>query len=85
MFLLKDTSQHGDTGEALPAAPRSRVKHSITEPLCTGGWGMILITVILIYRRWVFMAYSEKLSDIIALGICEVYYTKKSNIAFALA
>ena len=37
MFLLKDTSQHGDTGEALPAAPRSRVKHSITEPLCTGG------------------------------------------------
>ena len=31
------------------------------------------------------MAYSEKLSDIIALWKCEIYYTKKVNIAFALA
>ena len=31
------------------------------------------------------MAYSEKLSDIIDLEKCEVYSTKKANIAFALA
>ena len=32
------------------------------------------------------MTYSEKLSDIIALGKCEVHYTKKANIIdFALA
>ena len=31
------------------------------------------------------MAFSEKLSDIIALGKCEVYYTKKAKIALALA
>ena len=33
------------------------------------------------------MAYSEKFSDIIALGKYDVYYTKrqKLNIAFALA
>ena len=31
------------------------------------------------------MAYSEKLSDIIVLEKCEVYNTKKVNIAFALA
>ena len=31
------------------------------------------------------MAYSEKLSDMIVLGKDEVHYTKKENIAFALA
>ena len=31
------------------------------------------------------MAYSEKLSDIILLEKCEVYFTKKANIAFPLA
>ena len=31
------------------------------------------------------MAYSEKLSDIIVLEKCEVYSTKKANIAFGLA
>ena len=31
----------------------------------------------LIYRHWVIMAYSKKLSDIIVLGKCEVYSTKK--------
>ena len=31
------------------------------------------------------MAYSEKLSDIIALVNCEVYNAKKANIALALA
>ena len=30
------------------------------------------------------MAYNEKLSDIIALGKYEVYYTIKANVAYAL-
>ena len=31
------------------------------------------------------MSYSHKLSDIIALGKCEVHYAKKASITFALA
>ena len=42
-----------------------------------GGGGKILIIVILIYRHWVIIANSEKLSDIIVLEQCEVYSTKK--------
>ena len=49
------------------------------------GRGKILITAMLIYRHWVIMAYSEKLADIMVLEKCEVYSTKKDNIAFALA
>ena len=41
------------------------------------GWGKILITVMLIYRYLVIMAYSEKLSDIIVSDNCEVYSTNK--------
>ena len=36
-----------------------------------GGGGKILIIVILIYRHWVIIAKSEKLSDIIVLEKCE--------------
>ena len=43
----------------------------------TGVCGKILVTVMLIYRQWAIMAYSENLSDIIALGKCEVHYTNK--------
>ena len=43
------------------------------------------ITVMLIFRHLVIMANSGKLSDIIGLEKCEVYTTKKANIAFALA
>ena len=39
----------------------------------------------LIYRHLVIMAHSGKLSNIIGLEKCEVYTTKKANIAFALA
>ena len=45
----------------------------------------LLITVMLIYRQWVIMACSEKLSDTIFLEKFKVYTTKKANIAFALA
>ena len=31
----------------------------------------------LIFRHWVIIAFSENLSDIIALGKCEFYYPKK--------
>ena len=48
------------------------------------GCGKILITVMLIYRHWVIMAYRAKLSDILVLEKCEVYL-HKANIAFALA
>ena len=41
------------------------------------GWGKIVITVALIYRHWVMMAYSEKLSEIVDLEKCEVYSIKK--------
>ena len=58
---------------------------SLTPPEGSGGRGKILITVMLIYRHWVIMTYSEKLSDIIVLKKCEVYSTQKANIAFALA
>ena len=50
-----------------------------------GGDGTFLITVMLIYRHWVIMAYSNKMSDIIVLKKCEVYSTENVNIAFALA
>ena len=43
--------------------------------------GKMSLTVMLIYRYWVIMAYSEKWSDIIALGKREVYYTKQTNTA----
>ena len=36
------------------------------------------LTVMLIYRHWAIIAYSENLSDIIALGRCEVHYIKKT-------
>ena len=58
---------------------------SLTLPKGSGGWGKFFITAMLIYRHWVIMAYREKLSDIIVLGKCEVYSTKKANIAFAFA
>ena len=41
------------------------------------GGVIFLITVMFIYRHWVTMAYSEKLSDIIVLEKCEFYSTKK--------
>ena len=48
------------------------------------GWDQILITVMHnVYRHYVIVAYSEKLSDIIVLKKFEVYSTKKANIAFA--
>ena len=47
------------------------------------GRGKILIIVMLIYRHLVIMAYSEKLSDIIAMRKWEVYHTKKVTLAFA--
>ena len=49
------------------------------------GRGIFFNIVMLIYRHWVIMTYSEILSDIIVLEKCEVYSTKKANIAFALA
>ena len=36
------------------------------------GWDKILITVMLIFRHCVFMAYSEKLSDKIVFEKCEL-------------
>ena len=44
-----------------------------------------LITVMLIYRHWVIMAYSDRFLDIIVLKKCEVYSTKNVNIPFVLA
>ena len=41
-----------------------------------------IVTAMLIYR---YLTISEKLSDIIALGKCEVHNTQKANIALALA
>ena len=47
-------------------------------------WGKIVITVMLIYRHWVIMAYSKKLSDtgLIALG---KWKADHKNITFTLA
>ena len=55
----------------------------LTLPKVTGGLGKILDTVMLIYRHWAVMANSEKLSDKIALGKCEVHY-KKSQYSFCI-
>ena len=41
----------------------------LTPPKGSGGWGKILITVMLIYMHWAIMAYSEKLSDIKAFKL----------------
>ena len=43
----------------------------------SGGWGKLLIVVMLIYSYWVIIEYSEKFSDIIVLEESEVYSTKK--------
>ena len=37
---------------------------------------MVFDIIVLIYRYWVIMAHSENWFDIIALGKCEVPYTK---------
>ena len=37
---------------------------------------MIFDIIVLIYRDWAIMAHSENWFDIIALGKCEVPYTK---------
>ena len=39
--------------------------------------GVIFVTVMLIYRHWVIMAFNDKLTDIIAFGKCKVQYIKK--------
>ena len=44
----------------------------------SGGWGKTLITHMLIYRHWVIMTYSERLSDILLFEKCVVYSTKKA-------
>ena len=49
----------------------------LTLPKGSGWWSKILSTVLLIYRHWIIMAYSEKFSDTIVLEHCEVYTTKK--------
>ena len=54
-----------------------KFKYSTFDPTLGVRWGKILITVMLIYRHWVFMPYSGNLSDIIVLEKCEVYSTKK--------
>ena len=48
---------------------------TLTPPKGSEEWDKMLITVMLIYRYWVIMSYSENLSDITDLGKCEVYYT----------
>ena len=53
-----------------------------TPPIPKGGglWGSkILVTVMLIFRHWVIIDYSEKLSDIIVLLKYEVYSTKSKS------
>ena len=40
------------------------------------GWGKTVDTDVQIYMHWVIISHSEKLSDIIDLGKCEVHYTK---------
>ena len=56
----------------------------MTRPKGPEGWGKILITVMLIYRHWVIIALSEKLSDISFGEILSLLH-KKANIAFELA
>ena len=48
------------------------------------GLGKNLITVMLIYRHWVILAYSEKLSDLIVFRNVK-FIPQEANIAFALA
>ena len=48
-------------------------------PKGSGGLGKFIVTVMLIYcKHWAIVAYSVKLSDIIALGTCEVHFLKKA-------
>ena len=47
------------------------------------GVGQNFNHIMLIYRHWVTMAYSEKLSDLRVLEKCEsLFFYKKTNIAF---
>ena len=43
------------------------------------GWGKMFVTVMLIYRHWAIMVYSEKLSDII-FGKRKVHYPQKADM-----
>ena len=51
----------------------------LTPPKGSGERGNILTPLMLIYRHWAIMAYSEKWSDIIDLDKCEDYYAKKQK------
>ena len=44
--MSSSRTQHSDAGEAQPAAPRSRVKHSTTEPLCSPGHLVQMLTTL---------------------------------------
>ena len=54
----------------------AKFKYITFDPV-EGVRGKFFVTVMLIYGHLAIMAYTEKLSDIIALGKCEVHYTKK--------
>ena len=56
----------------------------LTPPKGSRGGVKFLITVMFIYRHWVTMAYSEKLSDMIVLEKCE-FYSTKSQYSFSIS
>ena len=60
----------------LPSYLRNLSVRPLTTPKWSGGWGEILITVMLIYSHWVIKAYSEKLFDV-SFGEMWSYSPKK--------
>ena len=69
---------HMETGAQLKDSSDRLVKPGI-EPGTSGLQGKWFI-----HYTTAAPSYNEKLWDIIALGECEVHYTKKANKAFAL-
>ena len=50
------------------------------DPPKGSGEGKCFATVMFIYRHWAIMVNSENMSDIVALGKREVYYTKQKPV-----
>ena len=62
-----------------------KFKYLTFDPTSGSGGGVKLLSLTHLSTGTVIMTYSEKLSDNIVLEKCELYFTKKSNIVFALA
>ena len=63
---------------AIPLKIYNMTVLTFDPPFGVRGWSKILITVMLIYRHWVIIAYGEKLSDTCTLWGNVKFITQKT-------